>query len=57
MRFRKDDPMYYRDKIKKILEQALEEGLKVEVKHLNNGAQLLFKADNGDVVGVDLTEK
>jgi len=57
MRFRKDDPMYYRDKIKKILEQALKEGLKVELKYLNNGAQLLFKADNGDVVGVDLTEK
>jgi len=56
MKFRKDDPMYYRDKISNLIKQAIDEGLKVEVKHLDKGARLLFKADNGDIVGVKLTD-
>ena len=52
---RKDDPLYYKQKIGELMTQALSEGLKVEVTILGNGAKIFFKASNGDVAGVILT--
>jgi hypothetical protein len=56
MKLRKDDPIYYRDKLKKLIEQAKDEGLKVSGEHLDNGVRIYFKASNGDTAGVGLTE-
>lgn len=56
MELRKDDPVYYKKKISELIKQAMQEGLKVNVKILENGIKVYFKADNGDVAGVDLSE-
>ena len=56
MKFRKDDPMYYRDKIGKLIIQAKKEGLKVVVGSIENGMKLYFEAPNGDIVGLNLIE-
>lgn len=56
MALRKDDPIYYRNKISGLLKQALEEGLKITAENLENGTRLYFEASNGDIAGVNLTE-
>lgn len=53
---RKDDPIYYKEKINNLMKQALDEGLKVEVQVLEDGVKVHFKASNGDIAGVILTE-
>ena len=54
---RKDDPLYYKEKINNLLKQALDEGLKIEVGVLkDDGVKIYFKASNGDIAGVILTE-
>ena len=50
--FRKDDPLYYRDKINKLLAQAQREGLKIIVTTTSDEAKLQFKATNGDTAGI-----
>lgn len=57
MQLRKDDPVYYKDKITKLIKQALKENLKVKVKVLENGVKIYFKADNGEIAGVKLLEE
>lgn len=56
MAFRKDDPLYYRDKLTKLLERATSNGLKVVVENIPNGMELCFEAPNGDIVGIRLME-
>lgn len=56
MALRKDDPVYYKKKIGDLIKQAIEEGLDVKVDILNDGVRLYFKADNGEVAGVNLLE-
>ena len=56
MKYRKDDPMYYRDKITELIKQAKSEGLKVVVGRIPNGVKLYFEAENGDIMGINLTE-
>lgn len=57
MQLRKDGPVYYKDKITKLIKQALKENLKVKVKVLENGVKIYFKADNGEIAGVKLLEE
>ncbi|WP_187291536.1 hypothetical protein [Clostridium novyi] len=56
MGLRKDDPVYYSTKIKELIEQAKNEGLMIKGEHLKNGVKIYFKASNGDISGVILTE-
>jgi hypothetical protein len=57
MSLRKDDPIYYRNKIRDLIKQALEQGLKVEGEIIEGGVRIYFEADNGDIAGVNLTGK
>lgn len=56
MGLRKDDPVYYKLRLKKLIKQALEQGVSLQIVHLNDGARVSFVANNGDVAGVDLLE-
>lgn len=55
--FRKDDPLYYRDKINKLLAQAQREGLKIIVTVKNDEGILQFEATNGDTAGIIFGKK
>lgn len=57
MNLRKDDPIYYRNMVRDLIKQALEEGLKIEGEMIEGGVRIYFEADNGDIAGVDLTGK
>lgn len=57
MDLREDDPIYYKVKLNKLINQALENGLTITGKHLDNGMIIAFEASNGDVCGVELTEE
>lgn len=56
MKLRKDDPIYYRNKLVKLLNQAIEENVEIQCGVLNDGIKIYFK--NGmDIASVDLTEE
>ncbi|KGN00841.1 hypothetical protein IRP63_16325 [Clostridium phage CWou-2020a] len=57
MGLRKDDPVYYKLKLRELIEQAKNEGLRIQSKYIESGARINFIAKNGDVAGVDLGEK
>lgn len=57
MKFRKDDPIYYKLKINGLIADAFKNGLKVQAKIYNNKIGLLFKANDGDVTEVVLDFK
>ena len=57
MTFRKDDTMYYRDKITKLIHQAKQNGLKVVGGTIPNGIKIYFEAPNGDIMGINLTKE
>ena len=50
--FRKDDPLYYRDKIDKLIRQAQRKGLEVIVTVKNDEGILKFEAINGYTAGI-----
>lgn len=56
MRFRKDDPLYYTNKIKELLKQAKENNVKVTVPTGNNEIRIYFIGENGDTIGVTIEE-
>ncbi|MBW6408999.1 hypothetical protein [Clostridium weizhouense] len=56
MGLRKDDPVYYKLKMNKLIQDALNNGLKVGAKHLENGVSVYFEATNGDICGINLLE-
>lgn len=49
MRLTKDDPVYYKLKVNTLIQEAFQNGLKIEAKIYDDRIGLLFKADNGDV--------
>lgn len=52
---RKDDPIFYKIAISKLLKQAKENGLKISIGETpGKSITLYFEADNGDCVGVRL---
>lgn len=57
MKLRKDDPVYYKAEITKLIKQALENELEVIVKHNTDGISIYFKAENGECAAVVLSEK
>lgn len=56
MKLRKDDPIYYRNKLNALIGQALEEGLKIRCEVLENGVRIYFEASNGDSTATDLLD-
>lgn len=54
MNLRKDDPVYYKQKLNDLFKQALSKDLTVRVEHLKDGVKIYFIADNGDCAGVEL---
>lgn len=48
MELKKDNPMYYRNRITELISQALENDLGVDVSLVDNTLSLTFIADNGD---------
>lgn len=56
MKLRKDDPIYYRDKINDLLKQAMIEGLELAVNILDNGVEVCFIASNGDIASITLKD-
>ena len=56
MALRKDDPIYYKKKIGDLIKQALNKGLKVKGEKLDNGVNIYFESDNGDIAGITLKE-
>lgn len=55
MGLREDDPVYYKVKLNELINQALENGLTITGKHLENGVIIAFEASNGDTCSVELT--
>lgn len=55
MKLRKYDPIYYRNKLMKLLNQAIEENVEIKCDVLNNGIKIYFKSGI-DIASVDLTE-
>lgn len=53
MALRKDDPVYYKDKIIKLIKQAKENGLKVRVTDCGIGIKFIH--DNGEIAAVHFT--
>lgn len=51
---RKDDPIYYRNKIRGLINQAMKEGLEFDTLIGEKSIHLVFKADNGDKSAVVL---
>lgn len=56
MGLRKDDPVYYKQKLNDLFKQAWSKGLTVQVKHIKDGVRISFIADNGDIAGVELID-
>ena len=57
LKLRKDDPIYYRNKINGLIREAFNNGLKIETKISIDKTIILFKADNGDIAEVALKIK
>lgn len=55
----KNDPIYYRDKLNKLFDGAIKEGLEVEIEVDigNNTVNIYFKASNGDTAGIHLRKE
>lgn len=55
MVFSKDDPLYYKDKINKLLKQAEENNINIMLTRIQLRPVLYFESKcNGDTVHVDL---
>jgi len=57
MKFSKDDPIYYKVKLKELIQQALDQGLKVYGEDLGNSVQAYFVANNGNTAGVSFVKE
>lgn len=57
LELRKDDPIYYRNKIRDLIQQAFNEGLALDIHVDNESIGLVFKADNGDKARVNINKK
>ena len=49
---RRDDPVYYKRKLKDLIEGAQENGLKIQGVVISDNIQILFKSSNGECAGV-----
>lgn len=56
MAVRKDDPMYYRNKVKDLIKEAQDNGLKVHSDKHHKGTYLYFEAHECEIWGVKLPE-
>ena len=54
MSVRKDDPMYYRDKIRKLILEAEQNGLKVYGDSSNNAVHVYFEAHECEICAVKI---
>lgn len=57
MELRNDDPIYYRNKILNLLNQAFDKGLELNIYLINDGVKMQFKADNGDRAELIINQK
>lgn len=51
-KLRKDDPLYYKETMKKLIREAEENGLNVYYKESHTGTMVYFKNDIGECAGV-----
>ena len=49
---RRDDPVYYKRKLKDLIEGAQVNGLKIQGVVISDNIQILFKSSNGECAGV-----
>lgn len=54
MKLQKDDPVYYKAKIRDLMKEAREQGLEINVTSNTRGIEINFKANNGDSASVVL---
>lgn len=54
MAFRKDDPLYYTEAIKKLIKQAKENNVEISVPTQDSNIRIYFIGENGDTVGVTI---
>lgn len=54
MSVRKDDPMYYREKIRKLILEAKQNGLKVYGDNSNNAVHVYFEAHESEIWSVKI---
>lgn len=55
MNLRKDDPLYYKQKLAELLRQAEENGLTIDIGQPERGNyRIYFKNDIGECVGTNL---
>lgn len=57
MAIRKDDPMYYREKIRKLILEAEQNGLKVYGDKCGNNTYIYFEANELEIWGVKIPTK
>lgn len=56
MKWSKDDPLYYRDKLKDLIKQAKENGLGIDIGTIDGGVRIYFIGSNGDTIGANVLE-
>ena len=57
MGLRKDDPVYYKVMLQRLLKQAKNNNLELSLGNRNDKSTLYFTADTGESAGVVLVEK
>jgi hypothetical protein len=57
MTIQKDDPIYYKIQLNKLINQAKSNGLKVWGEDLRKEVFMYFEAGNGDIAGVGIEKE